>query len=123
MKRHAPEEHCESLPLFDRVEPRARATDPQTSHDAATSMVEHANAHRVAMLRALQEAPDGLTCDEIETQLGWRYATASRRMNELVAKGLAVGTIDTRPTRSGRSAVVYFAKRRVALEEQTEQES
>lgn len=54
----------------------------------------------------------GLTCDEIEEQLGGRHQAISARVRELFLKGMITKAEATRPTRSGRQAVVYLAAKR-----------
>lgn len=92
--------------LFDEIPaPRARRTDPRTSHLAAQSMVERANTHRARILEALAEGP--LTGDELDQRFGWRAATACRRLKELVDAGLIERCQELRFTSAGRPAHLY----------------
>lgn len=115
MTRRAPPEEpaLDAGPLFASP-PRARPSDPSTSHAAAASMQSIARAQQQDLARALASAPDGLTCDEADERLGWRATSAGRRMGELVRLGSAVATDRTRRTRSGRMAAVYVASARGA---------
>ncbi len=95
------------LPMFD--EPRARASDPKTSHAAAESMVGPAAAQRKIITDAL--AYSGPQCaDMLDYAIGWRPTTAGRRLKELEKAGLVERTDLFAPTRSGRSAQVWKLK-------------
>lgn len=86
-------------------QPRARATDPATSHAAAASMVTGAQVQRGLIVRLL-DAHGPHTNDEIDRAFAWRTGTASRRTAELLADGSLIATGETRPTVSGRDARV-----------------
>lgn len=96
----------EDLPLFAVT--HSRKGGPQTSYDAAGSMATAAALQERYLYDALM-AWGPLTADEADQWLGWRPTTAGRRMSDLVRKGLARSTGQTRPTRSGRQADVYEA--------------
>lgn len=85
--------------------PRARRSDPRTSHAAAASMRGAVGAQRAAVLAALHAGP--LTADEIDDVQGWRPTTAGRRLPELEAMGLVRRLPETALTRSGRQAHRY----------------
>lgn len=53
---------------------------------------------------------NGMTCEEIDRQLGLKHQTASARISELRAQD-AVTIIGRRATSSGRWASVYVARR------------
>lgn len=90
--------------------PRARRTDPSTSHQAAESVVESAAVQRAAILRVLKKSPKGLTNDELDTFFGWRTGTASRRTSELYEAGeIQRREGDERPTATGRPAQINRA--------------
>ena len=95
----------------DLFRPRARTSDPVTSHQAARSMRAAAQAQRDQIMGTLRERPDGLTNDELDQLYGWRAGTASRRTTELLAAGLIARDGTERQTRTGRAALV---NRRVA---------
>ena len=91
------------LPMFEV--PRARNTDPATSHAAARSMWVGAVVHRRKILDALLYGP--LTADQLDEAIGWRATTAGRRLGELVKAGHVERLEATDPTRSGRQAARY----------------
>jgi hypothetical protein len=74
---------------------------------AAASMTDAAVTQRRIIVETLAKFPDGLISDEVDVIQGWRAATSSRRMHELVAMGLVESTGKTRLTRGKRSAMVY----------------
>lgn len=77
-----------------------------TSHEAAHSMEDAAGAIRERIYRHLCEG--GATCDEIEVWAGLRHQTASARINELWKGKRIFDSGKTRPTRSGRKAIVWI---------------
>jgi len=89
------------------LEPRARRTDPVTSHMAARSMREPAHHQRERIVALLTS--QCLTHDAIDDRLGWPHPTAARRMKELVRAGL-VEVCGEAETASGRKAHTYRAK-------------
>lgn len=52
----------------------------------------------------------GITCDEIEQQLGMKHQTVSARIRELVQKDKIEDTGMRRKTRSGSKAIVWTSK-------------
>jgi hypothetical protein len=64
-------------------------------------------ALRAAVLKAIAAAPQGLTCDQVETRLALRHQTASARIRELSIMGMIEDSGRRDRTRSGRSARVY----------------
>ena len=84
--------------------PRARTSDPGTSHAAARSMEKPADVQRAKILAALVRP---MTADELDESLGLRPTSAGRRLPELREMGLVRELKATRPTRSGRQAHVY----------------
>ena len=87
--------------------------DSQTSFEAAESMAGGAGSIRRWVFRAILEAgPGGLTDDEIQTRLEINPSTERPRRIELVALGLVEDSGRTRPTRSGRRAVIWVATAR-----------
>jgi predicted ArsR family transcriptional regulator len=89
--------------------PRARRTDPDTSHDAADSMAGEkggAATQRRDILNYLSVSGEA-TGDHLDEALGWRSATANRRLKELVQQGHLVRTDIKALTRSGRKAYCY----------------
>lgn len=94
-------------------QPRARLTDPETSHAAASSVSEIAHTHKiiVTLLRL-----DGPQTDE-ELLLLWNDRIAKRispsglrtRRSELVDRGLVRDSGSRRALSSGRKAIVWEA--------------
>lgn len=87
----------------------ARASDPQTSTDAAESMRSAAEIQKRHIYDALV-CWGPATADECDHRLGWRPTTAGRRMKDLIRDGLVERTDDKRLTRSGRWSHVYRVK-------------
>ncbi len=90
-------------------EPRARTTDPQTSHEAAASMADAAGRQRAMVLLVLRDhGPQ--TADAVDAILegeGWKRTTAGRRLPELMEIGQVERTDEKRLTRSKRRAHVW----------------
>ena len=90
----------------DLFTPLARTSDPETSRDAARSMMKPAAVQRDQIVSALKlEGP--MNYWELDDILGWQHPTAARRMKELVQSGRVRKTLHTSPTGSGRQATVY----------------
>ena len=103
--------------LFNHTTAPHNGTD--TSRDAAASIVDQVNGMCRDVLRAIREAEDGLTCDEVEQLLSMKHQTASARIRDLTScqpalleqrLDQATGKPARRATRSGRTARVYYAK-------------
>lgn len=94
--------------LEDDADPRARRTDPETSHVAAATMREGAAAHRAKIHAVLT---DGIprTYVEIAEACGLDPIAVARRMLELVRLNRVVRLRETRPTPSGRPAHLWMA--------------
>ena len=99
--------------------PTAPHNGTDTSRDAAASIVDQVNGMCRDVLRAIREAEDGLTCDEVEQLLSMKHQTASARIRDLTSCQPALleqrldqetGKHARRATRSGRTARVYYAK-------------
>ena len=99
--------------------PTAPHNGTDTSRDAAASIVDQVNGMCRDVLRAIREAEDGLTCDEVEQLLGMKHQTASARIRDLTScqpalleqrLDEATGKFARRATRSGRTARVYYPK-------------
>lgn len=101
------------LTLFDRVlieeqrRPRARRTDPDTSHAAAASMLDAAREHHALILRALDECQHPLSAEQIAARLELTHVQVNRRMSELRGAGLIEPTDQRVPTATGRTARTY----------------
>lgn len=103
--------------LFDllerNVDAKPREIPPHvaapTSREAAESIAEHAPNLRARVIALIREA-GGLTCDEVEERTGLRHQTAAARIREAVKAGDLADGGTTRPTRSGRKAIVWVAR-------------
>jgi DNA-binding MarR family transcriptional regulator len=95
--------------LFDP--PRARRSDPDTSHEAADSMGDGGAAQqRLQIMRLLVTLSNGngMNAGEIDAALLWPVSTAGRRMCELRRAGLVRRDRETHLTPVGRRrAYVY----------------
>jgi len=88
--------------------PRARHSDPDTSHLAAESMQNGAGLQRLQIVRLLVTIPKGLNAGEIDEELGWPNNTAVRRMHELRRTGLIMPMEKRRTPIGKRLAYVYI---------------
>lgn len=90
-------------------EPRARRLDPETSHQAARAAKALAAEHDRLIVTWLQSHPEGGNKDEISLGLNGRLdpTQVCRRFAGLEESGQIVRTDITRPTKSGRAAVVW----------------
>lgn len=101
--------------LFDdQLRPMYRASDPDTSRDAAALALRSASAHRQLAAAALLNAgPDGLTDFELADITGVAQTSIGCRRKDLCRAGLARPLIGPdgkqarRPTPSGATAGVY----------------
>ena len=79
-----------------------------TSKAAAVSMIPYAPNIRERVFEVLRDGQiSGLTFDVIEFVLGKSHQTVSARIRELFKAGRIKDSGRTRPTRSGRKAVVW----------------
>jgi len=94
---------------------RSRDTGPphngtDTSRQAARSITPRAGSRRAKVLELLQaEGSRGATIDELTITTGWPVQSVCPRVNELAKVGLIRDSRQRRPTRSGRSAIVWIA--------------
>lgn len=87
---------------------RARASDPDTSHQAAQDARGLAAQHERAIIRALhQRGRKGGTKDELGADTGLEPVQVARRMAGLRESGAVVDSGRRRKTRSGRDATVW----------------
>jgi hypothetical protein len=90
---------------LDFSPPRARRSDPDTSHAAARRAAAFADSLGGRALEALQAAlPGGLTAPEIAVRLGARDGSISPRIKPLRKRGLVVDSGDER-----KGATVWMA--------------
>jgi hypothetical protein len=69
------------LPLFNHSVAAHNGTD--TSREAAEAIKGDLGRLQRLVLKTVAEAPDGLTCKEVEQITGLSHQTASARLNEL----------------------------------------
>lgn len=87
--------------------PRARRSDPATSHVAAESMRPAIGEQHSRILHALKYG-GGKTIHELPDFVrGLDAVQIARRMSELEARALVVRTNETRPSPSGRPCTVW----------------
>jgi hypothetical protein len=83
-----------------------------TSRAAAESIRPHVSPLQALVLARIARRPRmGATCEEIEELTGLRHQTASARICELKERGRLEDSGLRRPTRSGRSAIVWRVRR------------
>lgn len=99
--------------------PKARKTDPATSHQAANSIesdtIRRSQADVVKAMRRVGPCQDPILIDEIITSDRYHPQSESgirTRRKELVTKGIIVDTGDRVLTDSGRKAIVWGLKTR-----------
>lgn len=97
-------------PPLPKDEAFARATDLQTSHDAARSLEPVLPELEWLVLRTIREAKTrGKTLDEIATETGLEKVTVSPRLRPLWRKNMVIEADFKRPGRSGRQQTVWLA--------------
>lgn len=99
--------------IYSNTTPRARNTDPTTSHQAAASVATDTVTRTQALILDTLRAHGPLT----DEQLCQRIAEIERkpvsvsgirtRRSELAADGRVIDTGDRQPTRAGRQAIVW----------------
>ncbi len=99
--------------IYTHTTPRARNTDPSTSHQAAASVatdtVTRTQALILEALRAHGPLTDEQLCQRI-AEVERKYLAVSgirTRRSELVKAGRVVDTGDRQPMLSGRPAIVW----------------
>jgi hypothetical protein len=104
--------------LFDTLNPEpdpapiwtpvARASDPETSHQAAAAAAVRAGTDRALALRALARAGDrGLTDFELEAATRIKQTSIGKRRGELVKSGYVEFAGAKRMAPSGTPAMVW----------------
>ena len=96
--------------------PTARASDPDTSHQAGARASLTAGQGRAAALNALAHAhlhaahlcPHGLTDFELAVILDSQQTSCGKRRGELVKLGYVAATEHRRPSPSGSPAIVWM---------------
>lgn len=87
-----------------------KATDTETSQQAAQSAAHAAPSLRVKVLEAIRGAHHGLTADEAAEKLNLSILAIRPRVTELKSAGLIVPSCARRKNASGRSAVVWVSR-------------
>lgn len=80
--------------LFDTLPPNVRTSDPETSHAASKRIEPKRGTHAASVLATLRYYTAGLTAKEMEAYT--KIPGAWKRMSDLKALGLIVGTGETR---------------------------
>lgn len=94
--------------IFDQ--PVARATDPNTSWQAARRAATKAESNRAYALRVLRNhGEDGCTDFELSAITGVQATSIGVRRKELCRAGLVVDSGRRRPSPSGSLAIVWKA--------------
>lgn len=83
----------------------------RTSHWAAEGIEPGAGTLRATVYAKLREFSGGLTDHQMQQMLGMNPSTQRPRRIELCESGLVMDSGRTRPTPSGRKAVVWIALR------------
>ena len=97
-----------NLGFMTGPDPRARNTDPDTSHQAAESMADEAESQRRRILACLRYY-GAMTADALDEVLELRLTSAGRRLPELEEADLVTLTGGKALTRSGRQARLWRA--------------
>ena len=84
----------------------ARSSDPQTSFDAAETV--KVSGLQADCLRAIRNAPLGLTSEELAAVTGHSLVTVSPRLHGMMEMGL-IYRAGKRKNRSGCMAIVWMA--------------
>jgi predicted ArsR family transcriptional regulator len=92
----------EQFSIFDP--PRARNTDPETSHIAAAGVEAFAGEHHAKILQAL-DAPG--TIHELAERTGLDHVQVARRMIELERSKWVIRLEETRPSPRGRPCRIW----------------
>lgn len=87
-----------------------KATDTETSMQAAEAASHTAPSLRIQVLEAIRAARHGLTADEAADKLAMSILAIRPRVTELKAAGLIVQSCARRKNASGRSAVVWVSR-------------
>ncbi len=91
--------------VTDETEYKKR-TVPKTSLEAYRSVKEMKEAHKIKIIEALKQLKTGGTYEQISTLINIDKAQVNRRLSEMERDGIIYNVGITRPTISGRSAMV-----------------
>ena len=89
--------------------PGSRSNAPETSREAAKTVVHIAKTHRAKILQVLQGEVFGLSSDQIASRVGLTKYAVRSRVSELVASGEVVETPHRVKNPESRSVVVWRA--------------
>ena len=93
---------------YDWYDGRPPRVDDDTSGEAGDSILPSINTLQGKALALVRSSGClGMTCDELEVEMGGRHQTISARVRELSLAGLIADEGGRRKTRSGRKARVY----------------
>lgn len=95
----------------------ARHTDPDTSMEAARSVIHQAAHHKKIVLAAIKDAGP-LTSEEIAALTRLTHAQVWRRTSDLKNERKIIDTGERRKNHSGRYAVVWGLPTDVIISEQ-----
>lgn len=105
---------AEQLDMLNFTSPRARTSDPITSHEAAAEAGSLANHDCAAIWRVLRDSAEPLAAEQISDHLGWNnHVRVNRRLSELVDGGFIVASGEMHKNKSGRRAQKYMRARPV----------
>lgn len=97
-----------NLPITLIESPRARRSDPSTSHDAAARVSEFAHSQHQAILSALRQLGRA-GAEQLAAELKLNAYQVRKRTKELQDAGLCRTTGETRKTVTGRFERVWEA--------------
>ena len=83
-------------------------TSRSTSQEANQAVDKHTLRNRVFQVLLDYSRRGGLTCDELEQELGLTHQSCSPRLTELSEICWIYDSGARRPTRSGRNAIVWL---------------
>lgn len=86
----------------------ARTTDPDTSHEAASSIKDLREGHFTKIYSALL-GHSGLTAEGISDLISLDYVAVNRRLAEMERGGMVARTSERKRNRSGRKAIVWVS--------------
>ena len=90
------------------TQPDLFSYNPERTRRIAKKSVRNLTSSlKTRILRLLIHYPDGLTDEQIQQYLDMNPSTQRPRRGELVAAGMLLDSGQTRPTTSGRPAVVW----------------
>lgn len=92
---------------FSEPLPRARRSDPSTSHEAAAMATGLAAQHQQRVLHAMRAAGEPVGAEQIAERTGMDAYQVRKRLVELQRAGLIALTGAERPTKSGRRERVW----------------